>query len=156
MFCDIQAAGSGKVTEGLTAMHDCQDADESELAWGTSDLATAGITFCDSVGSVVVRNGWATIGTLLIARPGAIEIVPRSGIFEAQRARLIAVAVQVWLFGRYCLEGWRHRADTGWFVEIEMPYSDDEARLRAFSSARCSSEVTAPRVLAGLSRPSAR
>ncbi len=133
-------------------MRDCPDTGDSELAWGASDLTTAGITFCDPIGSVIIRNGWATIGSLMIARANSIEIVPRNGILASQRSRLVAVAAQVWLFGLCCLEGWRYEAGTGWFVEVEMPHSEE--RRRAFSSARCSSDVTAPRVLAGLSRPS--
>lgn len=129
-----------------------REAGESELTRSASDLTTLGITFCDPIGSMIIHNGWATIGSLMIARPNLIEIVPRNGILASQRSRLVAVAAQVWLFGLCCLEGWQYETGTGWFVEVEMPHPGE--RRRAFSSARCSSDVAAPRVLAGLSRPS--
>lgn len=113
-----------------------------------------GVRLDDPCGDVVVRNNWAIIGAIVMAGT-MIEIVPCRGLSAAQRARLLATAVQVWMFGRNALQGWKFQDGLGWIVKVGAHFSGELSRWDSIS-AMSSSEAGKPLVCAGLIRPLGR
>ena len=87
-----------------------------------ADLAAMGITLSPPCGDITFCNGWAIVGAIVLAVSGGIEVVPRNDLLRAQLTKLLAVASQVWLFGKPTLKRWRWDPDLGWVAKVGVRY----------------------------------
>jgi hypothetical protein len=92
----------------------------------------------------------------LIETDGPIDVIPCLGLTATQIERLLAAAVQVWVFGRICLTGWYFQFGIGWIVDVKMRYPAFSGRRRDAARAMLSAEGVWPLVFAGSSDPSVR
>lgn len=119
--------------------------------------ASVGIFFTDPVGLVSVRNGWLTVGSVIVFR-GGIEIVPRLWVTETHKRRLLSAATQVWLFGPDLTRGvWTPHGELGWVAGFAVGYHSPGGgvfRRVAASEPMCFADSRSQRFSLGLSAPS--
>lgn len=72
-------------------------------------------------GVVTHEDGWAAIGAIVLGISGQVVKMPCRNLTPPQRARLDAVADQVWIQGLEALEGWRFNwRFGGWIAGVRM------------------------------------
>lgn len=101
-------------------------------------LDTFGLVYSEPFGAMRPRNGWAIIGSLIVADAG-IEIVPRLGIDPAQRHCLIITAGDIWLRGRGNGAAWKFHPDLGWVAGVSARHPYEDRSFLLASPAMCSS-----------------
>ena len=75
-----------------------------------------GIEVESPFGHMDVRGKWVAIGSLVLPPEGGIRVIPRCGVDEDSRVRLLSKAVEVALQGRGEPPIWRFDERLGWVV----------------------------------------
>lgn len=135
--------------------NDLPERSTGNSSWDAATLAAMGVHIQRPRRKIEYRNGWAIIGAVVVAG-ATIEIEPRVGVTAEHRARLLATAVQIWLYGRNVLQGWSFHRDLGWMVRVGAHFSGEFFSLRESNSATSSSDTGKPLVCVGSSRPLGR
>ncbi|MBF6350335.1 hypothetical protein IU448_15110 [Nocardia flavorosea] len=82
--------------------------------------AVLGIEFDSPLGHMDMRGRWVEIGSLVLPSEGGIRVVPRCGVDEDNRVKLLSKAVEVALHGRGEPPIWRFDERIGWVACVKV------------------------------------